>query len=208
MATVRITDTLKTEISTNASRIQQPAIEKARDSLDPTWGRRMYDLVFDAETRAKMNALPLCFFKTYDKLTFRGFGDANRHSVTVDVSGLPFPCEMPNDSVMNVGWRGLALRNCGPEFDGLRQEYTEYCDRIAEAERKRDKFVTGVREVLDAYSTLAPALKAWPALWDLVPEDKQEKHKEVTTRRKADKPEIEFDTSSLTAAVTAAKFLK
>jgi hypothetical protein len=37
-------------------------------------------------------------------------------------------------------------------------------------------------DTLNSFSTLAPALKVWPALWDLLPEETKNKHREVVTR--------------------------
>ena len=77
------------------------------------------------------------------------------------------------------------------------------------AEIKRDEFVEGVQQVINSFSTLAPALKAWPPLWDLVPDDKQRKHREIVTRSKAvSKDDLGIDTSQLTAAVTMAKLTR
>jgi hypothetical protein len=43
-----------------------------------------------------------------------------------------------------------------------------------------------VKAVITSYSTLAPALKAWPPLWDLLGEDVKDKHREVVEREKRD----------------------
>jgi len=72
--------------------------------------------------------------------------------------------------------------------------------------------IEGVILKLNAYSTLAPALKAWPALWDLVPEDKKDKHREVVVRTKASDTAAnlaeEVDLSKLTGHVTADKLTR
>lgn len=217
MATVRITDSLKSEILSNANRLHQPMIDKARESHDPNWGKRIYELSFDAETRNKMQQLPLCFFKTFDKVRFEGFMDGPtdglsvmmtmRYDCELDMSGLPFPNEQPKGNALEMGWRGCKVRYNLP-FQELAVEYNEWCQRIRDAEDKRDLFVDGVKKVLENFSTLAPALKAWPALWDLVPDDKKEKHKEIVERKKSGPAELEIDTSSLTAAVTMAKLTR
>ena len=217
MATVRITDSLKSEILSNANRLHQPMIDKARESHDPQWGRRVYELAFDADTRNKMQQLPLCFFKTFDNVRFEGFesGPSDglttmmtmRYDCEVDMSGLPFPNEQPKDNPLNMGWRGCKV-TYNPSFQELAVEYNEWCQRIRDAEDKRDQFVDGVKKILENFSTLAPALKAWPALWDLVPDEKKEKHKEIVERKKSGPAELEIDTSSLTAAVTMAKLTR
>jgi hypothetical protein len=94
------------------------------------------------------------------------------------------------------------------KFADILEEYTAWGKRVQTAEAKRDAFVAGVGKIIDNYSTLAPALKAWPALWDLIPEDKKTKHKEVVERRSNKPVELDMDTSSLTASVTLAKLVR
>lgn len=65
----------------------------------------------------------------------------------------------------------------------------------------------GVSEVLKAHSTLAPALKAWPPLWELLPDHVQAKHKQIVTRNKTT-TDINVDVSALTGAITYAKLTK
>ena len=62
-----------------------------------------------------------------------------------------------------------------------------------------------VSKVCDAYSTLAPALKAWPPLWDLIPEDVKDKHREIKERVKSEAV-LSVDIGKLTALSTTAKF--
>jgi len=99
-----------------------------------------------------------------------------------------------------------------PRWDSIKKEYKKYCLKIHKLEQEQKAFVDGVQEVINAYSTLAPALKAWPALWDLVPEEKKEKHREVVERRKASDTAAnlaeEVDLSKLTGHVTADKLTR
>ena len=61
---------------------------------------------------------------------------------------------------------------------------------------------------MTTYSTLAPALKAWPALWDLLDEDTKERHKKIVERKKKDTDDIGVDLNSMTAAVTFSKLTR
>jgi hypothetical protein len=71
---------------------------------------------------------------------------------------------------------------------------------------RSQEFTEGVSKILSSFSTLAPALKEWPPLWELVPEHAKNKHKEITEKRKADKPSIDNSTlNTLTAAMIASK---
>jgi hypothetical protein len=62
-----------------------------------------------------------------------------------------------------------------------------------------------VKKVIEAYTTLAPALKAWPPLWELIPENYKNKHRQVVEREKKE-VKLDVDINKLTALSTAAKF--
>lgn len=227
MATVRFSDELKGNIKDAAKKIHDPSIDKARHSIPEGFGRKIYDAVFDADTQAKMAQLPARFFKTHDTLHFEGFFDTNTRSVrldfgqpedhhrsyttpSLDVSGLPwaYDTNKANDGCDLTYGRGVTLAYNQHKFADILEEYTAWGKRVQTAEAKRDAFVAGVGKIIDNYSTLAPALKAWPALWDLIPEDKKTKHKEVVERRSNKPVELDMDTSSLTASVTLAKLVR
>jgi len=73
---------------------------------------------------------------------------------------------------------------------------------------ERTTFVAGVQTVLDAHATLAPALKMWPALWDLLPDDARTKHKDPSKRAKPEKVELGVDVRSMTGVVVAHKLAR
>lgn len=74
---------------------------------------------------------------------------------------------------------------------------------------KKDEFVNNVRSVLDAFTTLSPALRHWPGLWDLLPVNIKDKHKEtspqVQAKKKAKRELDHIDLDSMTAHVVAKK---
>lgn len=87
------------------------------------------------------------------------------------------------------------------EVSDLHTAIMERNQRIEEIKAQQDKFTTAVKAVLDAHSTLAPALRAWPPLWELLDEKTKARHKEVVTRAKAEKPVIDVDLSAATSIV-------
>lgn len=97
------------------------------------------------------------------------------------------------------------LQESAPEWRDVVEHTVTYKARIASLDEQQKTFVEGVRKILDSYSTLAPALKAWPPLWDLLSEDVKEKHKEVVERKKAEQVELGVDLSKLTSTVIAHK---
>jgi hypothetical protein len=80
-----------------------------------------------------------------------------------------------------------------------------YNQRVSAAQQRQADFVNMVSKVCDAYTTLAPALKAWPPLWDLIPDDVKDKHREIKERTK-NEVVLDVDINKLTAMSTAAKF--
>lgn len=85
------------------------------------------------------------------------------------------------------------------EVSDLRTAIIERDRRIEGIRAQQDEFTEVVRAVLDAHSTLAPALRAWPPLWELLDEKTKARHKEVVTRAKADKPTLDVDLSKATS---------
>jgi hypothetical protein len=68
-------------------------------------------------------------------------------------------------------------------------------------------FVEQVKKIINAHATLAPALKLWQPLWDLIPEDYKERHRKVVERTKSD-TQVDVDLGSLTATVVAHKLTR
>ena len=76
----------------------------------------------------------------------------------------------------------------------------------------RKKFISGVKKIITTYSTLGPALKVFPGLWDLIPDKYKEKHKTEDKRANVKKVAQDLsdsiDVNSLTAQVTVHKLTK
>jgi hypothetical protein len=84
------------------------------------------------------------------------------------------------------------------------EEAQAYKERLRVAEERSKEFEDMVAQVIATYTTLAPALKAWPALWELIPEETKDRHREVRERVKKDTT-LDIDLNKLTAMATAAK---
>lgn len=99
-----------------------------------------------------------------------------------------------------------------PRYTDIYEEYKDIADRHHVAVEAKNKFVHGVKKLINHHTTLNPALRAWPALWDLLPDDAKARHKKVTPKRnrtaKEIKEELDVDLDSLTTTVTIAKLTK
>ena len=88
-------------------------------------------------------------------------------------SPLPFP---PKDEWQRAGDNGYYMDYSRHEidfhnekFEWLHEPFKKYTQGIFNAEAKKDEFVEGVKSIVQTYTTLAPALKAWQPLWDCYP---------------------------------------
>lgn len=210
MATVRFTHGLRQDIVTNAKRIYDLKTKAIYERpLPPEWtGDTIYNTLF-APWLTHINALPREFFRTSDKIFVRcrGIGASAR---TLSLSDQrPFPARRMETQLFErdaFTENAVMLTPTQPSpfqtlFDDLRARSAE----LATIDEQKTKFVHGVEAVITAHVTLAPALKMWPALWDLIPDRIKDRHREVATRGKAASAAPEVDTAALTAAVVMHK---
>jgi len=230
MATVRFSDQLNKDIKQNARALHNAAIDKVRMSFATDGlGKEIHEILYSENQRTTMAKLGKDFFSDRGTLSMTGFYD-NRgrvlaldfgppegnvtfescHNYTtprIDFTNLLFGANTTPYG-LDANYGSFKLSD-DPKWDGIKARYITWCKQLYMAEIKRDEFVEGVQQVINSFSTLAPALKAWPPLWDLVPDDKQRKHREIVTRSKAvSKDDLGIDTSQLTAAVTMAKLTR
>jgi len=229
MATVRFSQQLQDDIIKNAERMFDDSLRQARENYPKDWGKKLYDSLFSADIQAKMNALPTGFFEKIESLSLTGFKDApedvwqSSHTkvetwkrVNLNLKlpiPLPFP---PKNEWQKAGDSGYYMdysRNevdfTNEKFDWLHEPFKKYTQGIFNAEAKKDEFVAGVKQIVQTYTTLAPALKAWQPLWDLLPDDAKERHKKITERPKAKtSEELGVDLNSMTSTVAFNKLTR
>jgi hypothetical protein len=208
VATVRFSKELTDAILSNAKQKMQPGVERAKESkLDPAWGQRIYDKLFPVDVRSTVTRLPDYWFEQKDKITVDSVA-GNTCSMDFPLNGkYPWPAQFPDTELAckRYSFRdGIVLKE-HPEWEDLATELRAFWKRLSDAHQKQTEYVTMVEKVINAYSTLAPALKAWPPLWDLVPEGYREKHREIKERGK-NVVTLDVDLDKLTALTTAAKF--
>ena len=93
-------------------------------------------------------------------------------------------------------------------WDWLKPEFKEYNRKVFVEIDKREKFLSSVNTLMNSYTTLAPALKAWRPLWELLPEEAKERHKTVKERKVTKAEELDLDLNSMTSAVTLNKITR
>lgn len=207
MAVVKIGKVLREDIIKKAKDIFRAKHNAARKELESTnFGDGLYGLIMQSYQH-HVSQLPDEFFSKVEELRV----SADDVDVNFKLSskkpwffnGLPENRYVkPSNSYYN---HYVTLKEGNPEFDeyfGKIRFFKEKAQMIAQNEQN---FIDGINKVLDAYSTLAPALKALPALWDLLPEDVKNKHKEVVERKKTKIEDIDVDLGSITSTIIANK---
>jgi hypothetical protein len=211
MAVVRFSDELKNAITDNAKALFSKRIQDAFKATPPI-ADELADLVF-ASYMPAISALPRDFFRwtnrveirvpynvTHIEATYETKREYPKHDSRLKIDGVTV------DSMYGIN---IKLPADNPKYQPYVEQIIAWSENIKAIEKQRDEFVSGVKAVVEAHSTLAPALKAWPPLWDLVPETFRERHRKVVERAKpAAAAELDVDLTSLTAAVTIAKITR
>lgn len=204
MAVVRITKELKEHILNNARLKFVDRIKAAEGSVPVGWGDYIYEKIFGSYIPI-MEQLPEEFFDRKSTITVtRIAGESCSLNFSLSDSKR-WPKNLPSDAPAEKNNYGDYLwLNSDLVWGELYAEVKAWKTRVNNIKAQRDEFAAGVTKVLDSFSTLSPALKAWPPLWELVPEWAKTKHKEIVERKKPDQTP-ELDTSKLTAVMAASK---
>ena len=206
MATVRITKELTTDILAHARAKFSDSIKKAEDSRpDHHWGDYIYDAIY-GEYAPIMAQLPAGFIHTTNRVLIRKVGPY-LIDLYFDFSAPKlWPGTLPPEAPAENHYSQALTLDDSPVWNDLRAEVMAWKGRCDAARKRSQEFTEGVSKVLENFSTLAPALKEWPPLRELVPDWAKNKHKEITEKRKSDKPAVDKDVlGRLTGAITAAK---
>lgn len=207
MAVVRITEQLKTDVRAIAGNKFLDRIRVAEESAPTTaaWGDYIYQTLLGAYLPI-MEQLPADFFPHVNTISIRGIqgrvASLNFPLSTERVWPANLPPGIPAERThYNYG---LTLKD-HPVWTDLAADVFAWMDRCVAIRNERREFVDGVSKVLDSFSTLAPALKAWPPLWELLPDYAKNKHKEIVSRSKPEKVEPALDVGKITAVMVASK---
>jgi hypothetical protein len=207
MAVVKLGKELREEIIKRAKNIFKAKYDAAKKELeDSKLGDEVYNLVMQPYQH-HVSQLPSEFFAKADEFQI----EVDNVTVKFHLNGKKpwFRDQMPENRYTKLTTSyynyHLTLKKDNPEFDdylGKVRFFKEKSQIISENEKN---FVGGITKVLDAYTTLAPALKALPALWDLLPDDTKDKHKEVVERKKTKAEDIDIDFGSIASTIIANK---
>jgi hypothetical protein len=210
MATVRFSDELKGAIVKNAEAIFKKQLDDALASYPKDWADRVYERAF-APYIPSMNSLPSCFFTTVGSINIAKIGDMRVGVACSLTNSRAYPYALPTTPDFPVSKTGysdteLTLKDT-PMFEDIKAEAIAYMERVSTVKQRKEVFVEQVKKIINAHATLAPALKMWQPLWDLIPEEYKERHRKVVERTK-NEVSVDVDLGSLTAAVVAHKLTR
>ena len=226
MAVVRFSGELRDNILENAARPFMVRYSKEQSSLPKTYGMTMYEKGLGKYLET-VRSLPDCFFENMSSIRVnivkvRTKGEVHESIPLDGAPDFPLGTAVPHPKVWaNIQPVKLVRPGGGygyytyyadtedsqdAEFIKLVQDWR---DRLNAIQVDRKTFVESVKQVITAYTTLSPALKTWPPLWDLLPESTRERHREVVDRKKRDPAEdLTVDLDKMTSVVTINKLLR
>lgn len=207
MATVRFSKELNDQIVARAKAKMNPPIERAKEQkLDNAWGQKIYDILF-ADVIPSLSTLPSGWVKTVERIKIEKVAGRQCNMEFTFATPQPWPYVFPDTELAqkSSNWSDDITLKDHLVWGEFLAEVTAYRDRISNAVTRQTEFVEMVKKVCNAYTTLAPALKAWPPLWELIPEATKDKHREIKERVK-NEVVLDVDIGKLTALSTAAKF--
>lgn len=208
MATVRFSKELCEQILQNAkASFARQVDELSSFQTTSLSGDEIYYATLGAH-HTIMDQLPMEYFQVIDTIRIRSVAGINIDT-TFQLSGKRrWPYHIAKDNAVlreYEGYGGGYVASTDAFWLPLTNEAKAWMNKRNAVIAKRNEFADSVKRVISAYSTLAPALKAWPPLWDLIPENYKEKHREVVEREKRE-VEVSVDLTRLTALATQAKF--
>ena len=206
MATVRFSKELTDAIIKNAGHMFDKQMDAARNNINATWGDRIYEIIH-AKYIPAMGALPMNFFPTTWEMKVSKINGKEVGGLVCKLTAeRPVPNNLPKD-VPAKGKDYYGYELVGHEWEDIAQEIADYQACIVAVAGKKKAFIDSVKKVIEAHATLAPALKMWSPLWDLIPEDYKERHRQVVEREKKE-VKVDVDLSALTAQVAFHKMTK
>jgi len=224
MATVRFSGDLVDKIQSNARDTFQQRISNVAESAPDNFVVNFYNWMF-SETIHIINQLPDGFMETRGNFSLNSIRlqhDPNSgvgiHKTFQFATPMRWPDKFNNHSKIKAGgWSSgdnieVSTDATDPVGMGFYNFFDERNKKLNALREQQTKFVDGVITVCGSYTTLAPALKAWPPLWDLIPQEYKDRHLEVKERKSATETtkqlQTQLDLTQLTATVVASKLTR
>lgn len=165
---VRISDKLKKEIVNNVHTLYGPMLDEVNKQR-PDVGDRLYEIMYGPYIE-DMNKLPAYFMRTAKALETR-IVDGLQTSITFSLSerrriGNTHPMEGP---VRDAGYADKIVIDRTPETEEVLNIIVAWQKQKLEVVARRDAGAKAITRVLNNFKSLAPAIKMFPPIVDLLP---------------------------------------
>ena len=217
MATVKMSGALREAMVMNAMMVFEKRIKLVAHEECVT-GDEIWNCMF-GNYLVHINALPDHFYDKKESINVRYVSfkhDDFSRPQKIEIHkrfmfSIPKPIFSSGNDDMNFD--GYSYSNwAGVTIDGDHARWKPVTDKLVEWAGRRDKLIEEQREyksivckVIDAFNTLAPMIKEYPAMWDLVPQEYKDRHLTVTEKRKKTKVELDVDVNKINAITARAK---
>ena len=226
MATVKFSAELKDKIIDNAKDIYLVKLRKLKEDMiaSDNLGNEIMDILFGST----LDVQPSYMFETIKAVGIERFYNVNKENAPDGMSGddweslhaisLEYPLpkerclprttdsdEFVKDKGCKCSWGEFRLDVTDNRWSRIKDKLLVYTANRDELSRQMEEFVDKVDKLMDSYATLAPAVKAWSGLWELVPEDYRERATRKVDRRKVDREELDKDMDFDSMTVVVAK---
>ena len=200
MAVVRISQSLKDDVKRNARSMFDVRIREAGTLpfAGAELNERIYGGLFTEQELQHIDGIKHLTSETISRFTVAEI-NGQQVGYTVD-----FPTSKPwvslsYDYVTSGTGAKLSRYNVklfGEQWNDLAEQAKVRNEKVSKLTNDRDEFVASIDKLLDRHTTLAPALREWKPLWELLPEDAKERHKKKVERKRSPeqtKAELEAD---------------
>lgn len=206
MATVRFTNDLISDIKRKARApfdTKKGDVERSKNF--DHWAHTIWKAIV-GEHEAALLSLPITWMPTTSRFNVKVpiIGKKEHHYMRVhSPQSYPMPRDVAgNDDIDCITHSGyIHISATSQVFKPLIEEVSDWAGQIEAVEKQRDTMMIGIDQLTKTYATLGPALKAWPALWELLPESTKTKHKDVVKREKVEPKVLKADLGAMTAVL-------
>lgn len=196
MAIVRITDRLREHVSHNVKAVFRERIAETSDYNDKDWGDRIANVMLLPFERSLSN-LHDDFKNTTEAIHVQNiFLSESSRQVELGVS-LPLSRRYcwPNRITTSLlpyatlqstysSWLNLHALATDERWMAIIDDMVAWADARLAAVEDQSKAVEAVEAILSRHSSLAPALREYPPLWEVLPTWAKDQHKKIIKRDK------------------------
>jgi hypothetical protein len=212
MATVRFTNELIADIKRKARApfdTKKGEIEKSKNF--DHWAHTIWKAIV-REHETALLSLPAYWLSSSNRFSVRVATPGTSKYMYIHAHtqrSYPMPRDVKsNEDIECITPSGyIQLVPTSEVFKPLIEEVIEWMGQMEVVEKQRDTMLDGVDQLTKTYTTLGPALKAWPALWELLPDYAKTKHKDVVKREKVEPKELKADLTAMTSTMTVIRML-